>query len=100
MPIALDVRIVVRMNSGVILFEIWAWTSADRSVKRLRMKDLGDRFSGFIHRVPMKRRSREAWMARRAMEKLRERNTSSLTNFQFTVHSYLNWRERSKARER
>jgi len=95
-----EVRMEVRMKSeeSCLMMFFWAEAEGFRAARRTRSR--GERPRGRIQRVVMKRARRETWRSRRAIENGRDRKVSSLTNFQFTVHSYLNERVSSKARPR
>src|SRR5439155_16243457 len=100
MPMAIAVKIVVMMNLGVILDAMVRSTSAEGVLmiqeaiwKRLQPDGLSQRV------IPNTARS-ETWEPSRNMENSFDRNKSSPTNRQFTVHLKRNCRINWNARDR
>jgi hypothetical protein len=91
---------VVKMNLGVTLAEICACLAVEGGLK-IEMMRLGrDCFDGDVQRVVANKTSREIWVASNVNANCFERNVSSPTKRQFTVHLKKNCRVNSNARER
>jgi hypothetical protein len=91
---------VVKMNLGVTLAEIRVCLSGDGGLTIEVMRLGRDCCDGFIQRVVLNRMSREIWVASSVNANCDERNVSSPTKRQFTVHLKKNCRVNSNARER
>lgn len=86
MPIAVAVKMVVIMKSGVILLDMTSWSLGSWAGSTSLRNWRGVRFDGLIQRVYAKNMSRLACTARRLSAKGLDRKVSSEMKRQLTVH--------------
>lgn len=94
------VRTLVKMKSGVTRFDVLTCMDSGGGLISCLMASNGDFPAGLSQRVVRKPMRSVAWTASSAIEKGFDRNVSSPTKRQFTVHLKRNWRVNSKALEK
>lgn len=80
--------------------DICCWILGGSGLKTLETRLMTERPDGFVQWVIRKLPSRLRFTIASAVAKSRDRNTSSSTNLQLTVHLKRNCRLNSKARDR
>ena len=100
MPIAIEVRMDVIMKDGETLRDINCWALGGRGLIPVAIRAGIERPEGRVHRVRTKIASHARCTAIRVVANSLDRNVSSPTHLQLTVHLNKNWRVSSKDRAR
>lgn len=86
MPIVIAVNMAVMTKFGVTLFDMISWSLGSACGIMIFRNWRGERLEGLIQRVTPNRTRRDAWVASRETANGFDRNVSSGTKRQLTVH--------------
>ena len=100
MPIAIEFRMDVIMKDGDTLMDINCWAFGGRGLIAVDIKAGIERPDGRVQRVRTKVESNARWTAIRVIANSLDKNLSSPTNLQLTVHLNKNCRVSSNDRAR
>ena len=100
MPMAMDVRVDVRMKDGVTSRDIVCWALGGRGLIAVDIRAGIERPEGLVQRVRTKIASSARCIAIRVIANSLDKNLSSPTNLQLTVHLNKNCRVSSNDRAR
>ena len=96
----IELRMLVRMKEGLTRCAICCWTLSGIGLNRVLRMSMIDRPDGRVQRVCTNSRKQLRPQTDRAIENSRDKNVSSPTNLQLTVHLKRNILVNSNARER
>ena len=100
MPMAIEARMDVMMKDGVTLRDINCWALGGRGLNAVDTSAGIERSEGRVQRVKIKVASKARCTAMRLVANSLDKNLSSPTNLQLTVHLNKNCRVSSNERAR